>query len=111
VKQKTSTRTNVAASNGLAGKVAAGVHGTDFWQAWHKAGGDTDMYVRENLPSYGLIGALLLTVTYDGMINTPDGLSAGAADIFVPLMALATLVCLFLVVFSGRCGVWEEVIG
>eukprot|EP00608_Synchroma_pusillum_P003215 CAMPEP_0198427792 /NCGR_PEP_ID=MMETSP1452-20131203/6139_1 /TAXON_ID=1181717 /ORGANISM="Synchroma pusillum, Strain CCMP3072" /LENGTH=356 /DNA_ID=CAMNT_0044148169 /DNA_START=72 /DNA_END=1140 /DNA_ORIENTATION=- len=79
--------------------VGADVHGSGFWKAWTSVGGSLDDYVKENLPSYGLIGALLITVTYAGLVGAPD-LSDAAGDVFVVLQTIATMLSVFLIFHS-----------
>ena len=52
--------------------LAGDLQGEAFWRDWHKAGGNCDEYMKETLPNYGLVGALLLTITIAGVIYPPE---------------------------------------
>lgn len=83
------------------------VNGAEFWNHWVDAGGDMDAYVKDNLPSYGLVGALLLTITYPYVLEPPGIFAAGgpeqnsrAATTFVVMMVICTLMNFMLIIMS-----------
>jgi hypothetical protein len=48
------------------------VNGPEFWFLWTRVGGSADEYIKETLPNYSLIGALLLTISIPLTIFPPD---------------------------------------
>lgn len=79
------------------------VNSSEFWEHWVDAGGDMDSYVKDSLPTNGLVGALLLTVTYPYILDPPGNLGAdhGAeAAAFIILMTLATLINFVMVIMT-----------
>ena len=52
--------------------LAGDLQGEAFWKDWHKAGGNCDEYMKETLPNYGLVGALLLTITIPAVLEPPE---------------------------------------
>eukprot|EP00056_Hartaetosiga_gracilis_P013209 m.216673 g.216673 ORF g.216673 m.216673 type:complete len:275 (+) comp13809_c0_seq1:885-1709(+) len=78
---------------------ATSVHGTEFWRDWVNAGGDMEGYVKENMPAYALVGALLVSFSYGYLIEIPD-LSEIGTRVFVSCMAAATTLNVFLVIVS-----------
>jgi hypothetical protein len=61
-------------------EIMAAVNSPDFWHLWAKAGGDVDEYVKESVPNYGLIGALLITVSLPMALAPPEFDVYGASD-------------------------------
>jgi len=81
------------------------VNGAEFWNHWVEAGGDMDAYVKDNLPNYGLVGALLLTITYPLILEPPGNLGGSGAEstastTFVVMMVVATLLNFVLIIMS-----------
>ena len=85
------------------------LQGAQFWKDWHKSGGDVDEYMKETLPNYGLVGALLLTVTIAAVIYPPtfgfngkDDAEKGDAVvyIYVILMNISTVCSLACILLS-----------
>lgn len=55
------------------------LNGPEFWRMWEKAGGDPDEYVKETMPNFGIVGALLLTITVP-LAMEPVPFAYGDAD-------------------------------
>ncbi|RYG63169.1 hypothetical protein EON64_16465 [archaeon] len=77
---------------------------------WKKAGGDPDEYVKETLPNYGIVGALLLTITIPMIISPPtfafgDGAPIERGDpavfIYMLLLSVSTSASIAMIVLSG----------
>eukprot|EP01031_Cornospumella_fuschlensis_P024295 gene24295-29374_t len=49
----------------------ADLNGPKFWELWKNAGGDPDEYVKDTLPNFGIVGALMSTITIPMMISPP----------------------------------------
>jgi hypothetical protein len=75
------------------------VNGEQFWHHWVHAGGDMDAYIKENLPNYGLVGALLVTTTWSYILSPPQGIDVNsvAGGAFIIIMVLASLLNFVLV--------------
>lgn len=54
------------------------LNGEKFWYCWVDAGGDPDEYVKETMPNFGIVGALLLTITIP-LSMEPVGFAYGDA--------------------------------
>ena len=78
------------------------VNGEDFWNHWVEAGGNMDAYIKENLPNYGLVGALLVTSTWSYILSPPDGIDSNktSGTIFILLMVIASLLNFVLIIMS-----------
>jgi hypothetical protein len=75
------------------------VNGEQFWHHWVHAGGDMDAYIKENLPNYGLVGALLITTTWSYILSPPQGIDVNSPSggAFIVLMVIACLLNFILV--------------
>jgi hypothetical protein len=82
------------------------VNGEKFWKHWASAGGNAEEYVKDNLPNYALVGALLVTITYPMMVEPPealvalDGGESTSLAAYVVLCGITTMLNFVLVVLS-----------
>ena len=52
--------------------VVKAVNTPQYWSLWSKAGGDVDEYIKDSLTNYGVIGALLITVSLPSTLSPPE---------------------------------------
>eukprot|EP01052_Picozoa_sp_SAG31_P004677 SAG31_NODE_197_length_20660_cov_8.861368_1_plen_161_part_00 len=55
------------------------VNSGEFWKVWADAGGNVDAYIKDTLPTYGLIGALALSKQLSMTTDPPDALPEKSA--------------------------------
>lgn len=86
------------------------LNGEDFWKAWASVGGSVDEYIKESLPNYGLVGALLITVSIPSTISPPSFSFSGDhvpdssewfVQLYVVLMNVSTAASMAMIVLSA----------
>eukprot|EP01051_Picozoa_sp_SAG22_P023352 SAG22_NODE_5989_length_920_cov_1.272838_1_plen_195_part_10 len=74
-----------AAHNKVAARDLHGfnVNTGEFWKVWADAGGNVDSYIKDTLPTYGLIGALALSKQLSMTTDPPGDLESNSALLLI----------------------------
>jgi hypothetical protein len=74
--------------------------GSEYWGHWREAGGDHTAYVKENVPTFALVGALLLTQSLAMAVDPPDIDDSTMMTAFMAMTNTVTACSTLMLMFS-----------